>query len=97
MMDQMPTDRNCRQIIYVFNRGTRQWHKCCEKSLLTGSWQCIEATPSAWFAQRNKNGQPLPFDRTEAQECFRTKAPDWYNCESGYCTHGLEQCVVLND
>eukprot|EP00933_Yihiella_yeosuensis_P072800 TRINITY_DN81330_c0_g1_i1.p1 TRINITY_DN81330_c0_g1~~TRINITY_DN81330_c0_g1_i1.p1 ORF type:complete len:233 (-),score=23.67 TRINITY_DN81330_c0_g1_i1:59-757(-) len=94
MMDQMPTDRNCDSIHFILDRSQRQWYKCCSQGFL-GGFKCTEVTPSAWYSQRNSSGQSLPFENEKAQECFRSKPPDFYNCPDGICTHSQENCVVL--
>mmetsp|Transcript_78233 Transcript_78233/g.176805 ORF Transcript_78233/g.176805 Transcript_78233/m.176805 type:complete len:198 (+) Transcript_78233:84-677(+) len=99
-MDQMPTDDNCKAVNYILHRKSRRWYKCCSQGAMSAlgvGWKCIEVTPSAWFPQRGKSGEVLPFNHKEAQECFSVSAPDFFNCEDGYCTHRLEQCVVLNE
>eukprot|EP00931_Biecheleriopsis_adriatica_P121429 TRINITY_DN96513_c0_g1_i1.p1 TRINITY_DN96513_c0_g1~~TRINITY_DN96513_c0_g1_i1.p1 ORF type:complete len:254 (-),score=33.66 TRINITY_DN96513_c0_g1_i1:14-775(-) len=97
MMDQMPTDRNCKAITFVLDRRRKQWYKCCKQgSFLFPKQKCIEATPTQWFTQRNEFMVSMPFERKDVQMCFRTKVRD-QNCPDKYCNNFQEKCVRIGE
>jgi len=98
VMDQLPEDRNCKYIYFIYEREKRQWMKCCKQGLfpLFGKMKCQEVVPSGYYPARDKWGNELKWEKKEAQQCFRTVPHDCWNGGS-FCHAGQEECVVLGD
>jgi hypothetical protein len=98
MMDQLPAERNCKEIYFVLDRRRRQWYKCCNQPspafLPISKFKCIEAVPTAYFPARDKYGYEMKWDKEEAQMCFRTTPQNCWN-GGAFCHDNKEDCVVL--
>jgi len=96
LMDKLPDDWECKAIHYILDKNEQQWFKCCVQGILFKKYKCTEVEKTAWFPQRSKSSHELPFMRTEAEACFKPRYPSLYDCAGSLCTHGEEQCVVMN-